>query len=195
MNRTRIQKKKYQVIYADPPWTYKDKASAGKRGASSKYKVMTVDELCQMLPYIDSIAAPDCLLAMWWVGPLPEEALKVVAAWGFKLKTMLGFSWVKLTKKNSKIFFGMGNWTRANSEHCLFAVRGKPKVINRSVSQVIFAKIREHSRKPDETRDRLVQLMGNVPRIELFARQRHKGWDAMGNQLPVTRIRVNKRRW
>lgn len=172
---------KYKIIYADPPWEYRDKASAGKRGASHKYRVMGIDLLANMKPFIDSIAADDCLLAMWWVPPMPQEALALINSWGFKLKTMKGFTWHKITK-HGKDHFGMGNWTRANTEDCLFAVRGKPKRICASVRQLIHAPIREHSRKPDEARDRLVELMGDVPRIELFARQNHPGWDVFGNE-------------
>lgn len=170
----------YQLIYADPPWTYNDKAAAGKRGAGFKYDLMTLDAL-KALP-IQQIAAKDCLLAMWWVGPMPQEALDLVKAWGFTLKTMKGFTWHKLTK-HGKDHFGMGHWTRGNTEDCLFAVKGKPKRVNAGVSQIITAPIREHSRKPDEVRNALVKLMGDVPRIELFARQRHEGWQAWGNEL------------
>jgi N6-adenosine-specific RNA methylase IME4 len=169
--------KKYTLIYADPPWTYRDKASAGKRGACHKYEVMTIEDICS-LPVAD-IAADDCLLAMWHVPPMPMEALKVVEAWGFKFKTMKGFTWNKTTK-NGLDHFGMGNYTRANSEDCLFAIKGKPKRVSASVRQMIHAQRMEHSRKPMVARSRLVELMGDVPRIELFARQQFFGWDSWG---------------
>jgi len=137
-----------------------------------------------MRSYIDSIAGKNCFLAMLWVPPMPEEALKVMSAWGFSLKNMKGFTWHKLTR-HGKDHFGMGNWTRANSEDCLFATRGHPKRISASVRQLIIAAVGEHSRKPDAARDRLVQLLGDVPRIEFFSRQRVDGWDSWGDQLPV----------
>jgi len=170
----------YQLIYADPPWVYDDKAAAGQRGAGFKYDLMTAEALAA-LP-IAAIAAPDCVLAMWWVPPQPREALALIDAWGFKLKNMKGFTWVKETA-NGKRHFGMGHWTRANSEDCLIATRGKPKRANAGVSQLVVAKTREHSRKPDEVREGLVTLCGDVPRIELFARQQHPGWDCWGNEL------------
>lgn len=173
---------RYKLIYADPAWEYRDKASAGKRGACHKYPVMSLDAI-KRLP-ITKIAADDCLLAMWWVPPMPQEALDVVAAWGFTLKTMHGFTWHKLSKTGKRDHFGMGNLTRANAECCLFATRGKPKRISARVRSLIVSPVREHSRKPDEARDRLVALMGDVPRVELFARQRYDGWDAFGNQVP-----------
>jgi N6-adenosine-specific RNA methylase IME4 len=174
--------KAHQIIYADPPWTYRDKCHSGKRGASYKYALMTQDDLIAMRPFIDSISAPDCLLAMWWTPPLALEALELMEQWGFELKTMKGFTWHKITK-NKRDFFGMGNWTRANTEDCLFATRGKPKRVSAAVPQLIHAPRREHSRKPDEARDRLVKLMGDVPRIELFARQRVAGWEAWGDEI------------
>lgn len=170
----------YNIIYADPPWNYRDKANAGKRVASHKYDIIPVDELCRL--EVAEIAADDCLLAMWWVAPMPEDALKVVRAWGFKLKTMKGFTWRKTTI-NGKEHFGMGNWTRTNSEDCLFAIKGKPNRVSKSVRQMINSPVREHSRKPDEARDRLVDLMGDIPRIELFARYRFLGWDAWGMEV------------
>lgn len=170
----------YTVIYADPPWSYRDKANAGKRGAEHKYPCMTLEALMR-LP-VARLAAADCLLAMWWVPPMPAEALALVKAWGFTLKTMKGFTWHKTTV-NGKSHFGMGNWTRANTEDCLFAVRGKPRRVSAGVRQFIEAPRGAHSAKPPEVRDRLVQLMGDVPRLELFARQKCPGWDAWGYEV------------
>lgn len=172
--------KKYNLIYADPAWSYRDKCHSGKRGAGYKYPTMTLADICA-LP-IARIAADDCLLAMWHVAPMPLEAIEVVRAWGFTLKTMKGFTWYKITK-NGHRHFGMGNYTRANSEDCLFAVKGKPKRASAAVSQLITAQIGKHSEKPAEARNRLVQLMGDVPRIELFARVDTVGWDVWGNDV------------
>jgi len=172
--------KKYNIIYADPPWSYRDKANSGKRGAAHKYDVMNIDDLCKMP--VNDLAADDCLLAMWWVPPMPKEALALVEAWGFELKTMFGFTWHKQTV-NGLDHFGMGNWTRANQEAVLFATKGKPKRIAKNVRQIIHAKIGEHSAKPPETRDRLIDLMGNVPRLEMFARTKTDGWDCFGNEI------------
>lgn len=181
--------KKYELIYADPAWTYRDKCNAGERGAGYKYDLMSLDQICA-LPVAD-IAADDCLLAMWWVPPMPGEALEVVKSWGFQLKTMKGFTWHKLTK-NGKSHFGMGNWTRANTEDCLFATRGRPKRRSAGVRQFIEEiehddylneSIGRHSEKPAEARRRLELLLGEVQRIELFSRQRFPRWDAWGNEV------------
>lgn len=173
----------YPLIYADPPWTYRDSADDGARGACHKYATMTVEDICHLPVW--NIAAPDCLLAMWWVPTMPEEALMVMRMWGFRLATMKGFTWHKTTKTRREKM-GMGHYTRANTEDCLFAVRGRwaGRRIDAGVRQFISAPIREHSRKPDEAADRLVQLVGDVPRIDLFARATRPGWDVWGNEAP-----------
>jgi hypothetical protein len=119
---------------------------------------------------------------MWWVPPMPAEALRVVDMWGFRLTTMAGLTWAKRTK-HGRWAFGMGHWTRANSESCLIAVRGRPKRVSASVSQLIEAPVGRHSAKPPEARDRLTALCGDAPRIELFARERAAGWDAWGLEV------------
>lgn len=194
---------RYSVIYADPPWTYRDKARAGKRGVEFKYSTMTLDEI-KALP-VNEIAADDSILFLWVTWPLLVEGLDTLRAWGFKYKTV-GFVWIKLNKKFHDIFlkwlklafgsesrfldllekltfFGMGNWTHANSEICLMGVKGKPKRIDKSVRSVILSPIREHSQKPDEARERIEKLMGDVRRVELFARTRTPGWSVWGNDV------------
>jgi|SRR5476651_1687295 len=173
---------KYRAIYADPPWTYRDAAKAGKRGAGFKYPTMTLAELCR-LPVWDMADADCCLLAMWWVPTMPVEALKVVESWGFRLMTMKGFTWHKTNRKKGNSAIGMGHMTRANSEDCLFAVRGKlPARINAAICQHQTFPRMEHSAKPAGIRDLLVDLLGDVPRIELFAREQADGWHTWGNE-------------
>jgi len=174
--------KKYEVIYADPPWRFNNKNTGGsmKSGADSHYSTMNLDDICN-LP-ITKMTDNNCILFMWWVATQPMEALKVVNAWGFKLKTMTGFNWVKLTK-SEKLFFGMGFWTRAGSEMCLIAIKGNPKRISRSVRSVELAECTNHSKKPDIFKDRILQLCGDLTRIELFARNESKGWDVFGDDV------------
>ena len=111
-----------------------------------------------------------------------QDAMHLIAAWGFKYKT-IGFQWVKQNKSGNGFFFGLGRWTRGNTECCLIATKGKPKRISNSVGQLIVSPLREHSKKPDETRDKIIELMGDLPRIELFARQHAEGWDCWGNEV------------
>lgn len=173
---------KYKIIYADPPWNFDNKNTGGsmKSGASAKYNTMKVTHISNL--DINGIADDDCILFMWWVGSQPQEALELVKAWGFTLKTMTAFNWVKLTK-HRKPFFGMGFWTRAGSENCLIAVKGKPKPMSHSVRSVHSAITGKHSEKPDIFRDKIVELCGDLPRIELFAREKFEGWDSWGDEI------------
>lgn len=169
---------KYQVIYADPPWQYKDKGMH-RGGAERHYRTTSMDDLCR-LPIAD-ISAEDSTCFMWVTMPMLEEGLRLLSAWGFRYKTM-GFTWVKTNKNSGTPFWGMGHWTRANTELCLLGVRGKPKRVSPSVHSVVLAPVSRHSEKPDEVRSRIVQLMGDVPRLELFARTRTDGWDVWGDE-------------
>ncbi len=110
------------------------------------------------------------------------EGLSVINSWGFKYKTM-GFLWIKQNKKKDSLFYGMGRWTRGNAEVCLLATKGKPKRDSRAVRQLLFHPIGKHSQKPPEVRDKIVELLGDISRIELFARDRAKDWDAWGNEI------------
>lgn len=173
---------KFNIIYADPPWQFKNRNTGGslKSGANTHYPTMIIEDICN-IP-VEKFAAKDCVLFMWWVGSMPDEALMVVRRWGFKLKTMTGFTWVKLTKMRKK-FFGMGFWTRQGSENCLIAVKGKPKRINAAIRAVVEAEIGIHSEKPNIFRKLIIELMGDLPRIELFARQATSGWYIWGNEV------------
>ena len=170
----------YEVVYADPPWSYRDKASAGKRGACYKYAVTDTDSICRL--EVRAIAAPNSACFLWATFPMLADALRVMRSWGYDYKTA-AFVWVKTNKKADTDFFGMGNWTRANAEICLLGIRGRPKRISAAVRQVIRRPILRHSEKPPEIRDRIVKLMGSVPRVELFARSKTPGWDAWGNDI------------
>lgn len=132
---------------------------------------------------IEALSQNDCVLFMWVTFPFLEKGLEVIKAWGFTYKTC-GFTWVKKCKKSNGWFFGNGYWTRANAEICLLATKGNPKRVSKSVHQICDARIREHSRKPDEIRDRITDLLGDLPRIELFARQNVDGWDRWGLEAP-----------
>lgn len=178
---------KYTLIYADPPWQYRDKAKSGERGVDFQYPTMELADICR-LPVWD-MAAENCLLAMWWVPTQPTEALKVMDAWGFRLMTMKGFTWHKTNKHAGNSKLGMGHMTRANSEDCLFAVRGKlPERLDAGISQHVTAPFTKHSAKPPEVRDLLVRLLGDVPRVELFARSGAEGWHSWGNESPHSDI-------
>ena len=175
-----LPNKRYSIIYADPAWHYQTWGEGGKRNVTSKYKTMSMQEIWD-LPVCD-IAENDCVLFLWVTYPLLVEGVETIKRWGFTYKTC-AFSWVKKNKVADSLFWGLGYWTRANNEICLLGTKGNPKRVSKSVHQVVVDKIREHSRKPDCVRDRIVQLCGDLSRIELFARQRVEGWDAWGNEV------------
>jgi len=185
--------KKYQIIYADPPWNYnnwspiKDKKlsiGCGRMG----YPTMKLEELCK-LP-IPNIADKKCILFLWATLPCLNQALEVIKAWGFIYKCC-AFSWVKINPVSKTYYSGMGNWTLGNVELCLLATHKEfPKRVN-PVKQLIVAPVGKHSSKPREVRNKIIELVGDLPRIELFARkdkelfedESFKGWDVWGNEV------------
>lgn len=131
---------------------------------------------------METLAEKDCLLFLWATFPQLPEALRLIRAWGFTFKTV-AFVWLKLNKKSPTWFYGLGYWTRGNAEICLLAKRGKPKRRSAGVHQFIIPPVEEHSKKPDVTRDKIIELAGDLPRVELFARQKAPGWDVLGNEV------------
>ena len=171
----------FQCILADPPWSYNDKRGSKPAWGAMTYKTMPTQSIAS-LP-VTAIAAPDCALFMWATMPLLPDAFAVLAGWQFDYITC-AFVWVKQNPKNGGIYSGMGHWTNQNAELCLLARRGKPCRVARNVKQIILAPRGRHSAKPPEVRDRIVRLIGDVPRIELFAREQPKGWEVWGNEVP-----------
>lgn len=186
--------RKYNILYGDPPWKYKDKLKTQGGGADRKYPTMTVEEIAA-LP-VRLVAADNAVLFLWVTWPFLFAAERVVRAWGFEYKTV-AFVWLKTNQRRDPDqgsffaddffavddFLGMGNWTRSNTEIVILGTRGKPVRHSSAVRQLIFWPIMEHSRKPPIVRDRIVDLAGDRPRLELFARDRAQGWDAFGNQV------------
>jgi len=179
--------KKYKIIYADPPWQYRVYSQKGQgRSAENHYHTMNIKDI-MALP-VDKIADKDCILFLWITFPCLKEGIEVMERWGFKYKTC-GFNWVKRNKKKNTYFMGLGFWTRSNSEVCLIGTKGQPKRVSKSVPQICDARIMEHSRKPAEIRERIVELCGELPRVELFARDKVKGWDSLGDEIDGKDIR------
>lgn len=171
----------YNVIYADPPWAYRVWSEKGKgRSAENHFHTMPLKDICAL--DVAAVAAKDCVLFLWATFPQLMDAFEVIASWGFTYRTV-AFVWVKLNRVSLTHFFGLGYWTRANAEVCLLATRGLPRRVSKKVRQVIEAPIGRHSAKPDEARQRIVALMGDVSRIELFARERPVGWDVWGDEV------------
>lgn len=170
----------FKVVYADPPWHYNDSNNQGQRGAAHKYALMPPSEIAA-LP-VRNIVARDACLFLWVTMPQLPVAFGIMEAWGFKYKTV-AFTWMKTTSTGA-LFFGLGHWTRANAELCLLGTRGKPKRVSASVSQAVMSNVGRHSTKPPLVRHRIVELCGDVPRIEMFARENTPGWTTWGTEAP-----------
>jgi N6-adenosine-specific RNA methylase IME4 len=186
----------YRAILADPPWRFRtwNKRTAIPRTRSAgtnvcaavHYDTMTIEDL-RALP-VGDLAAPDCSLFLWACWPNLVDAFSVIEAWEFEYKTC-AFAWTKAHAGQLEMFdddiegtLGMGYWTRANTEPCLLATRGRPQRLNADVRQAIIEPRREHSRKPDCVRGRIERLVAG-PFVELFARSQRPGWDAWGNEI------------
>ncbi len=175
--------KKYSVIYADPPWLYNPRNNKGTKfgsGAGGHYGLLSNEQIAN-LP-VERIANRNCALFLWVTFQYLNEQIKIIERWGFTYKT-LGFSWIKTNPKNSKPFFGVGYYAKSNCEVCLMGIKGKMKPVSNKVSSCIISPRRRHSQKPDDVRNRIVELFGDIPRIELFAREQANGWDAWGNEV------------
>ncbi len=179
---------KFNILYVDPPWQYEQKRLSG--AAEKHYLTLSDEELYHLK--VNDIAAKDCILFLWVTYPKLKEALKAIENWGFYYKTV-GFVWLKQNRKSPTWFFGLGFWTRGNTEVCLIAVKGKPKRISAKVSQLIINPVEEHSKKPDIVREKIVELAGDLPRAELFARNESPGWVCVGNEIDGMDIRDSLR--
>jgi N6-adenosine-specific RNA methylase IME4 len=178
----------FGAILADPPWRFEpySRDTGLDRAADSHYQTQTTADLAS-LP-VGELATADSILFLWICWPNLKDGLEVIDAWGFTYKTC-AFCWTKADNRQPDFFqdelpaqVGMGFWTRANSEVCLLATRGKPKRLNADVRQAIIAPRREHSRKPDGIHERIERLAA-PPYLELFARQTRPGWTCCGDEV------------
>lgn len=181
--------KKYQIIYADPPWQYDTteclaKTSILNGDINIHYDTMTTDELKE-IP-IDDISEKDSLLYIWIVSPMLPDALEVMTAWGFVYSTV-GFIWYK-QKANP------GHYTLSECELCLIGKKGKIPELRgaRNIRQFLSKERSKHSKKPSEIRYRIEKMFPNHTRIELFSRDKIEGWDCWGNQVPTDEQKLLK---
>ena len=167
----------FGLIMADPPWSYDMRSEKGyAKSPEAHYRTMDLAAI-KALP-VELLAAPDCLLWLWALGPQLPQAMEVITAWGFTFKT--GGHWAKVGT-SGKQHFGTGYILRNAGEPFLIATRGAPKT-TRATRSVIIAPVREHSRKPDEAFDAASRLMPGVQRLELFSRQNRPGWISWGDE-------------
>lgn len=187
-----LQRNHYRAILADPPWVFNSLWGGRPEKIGNNYPSRAIERHYDLMEDGDigklpvaELAADDCVLFMWTCWPVLQRSFAVLDAWGFTYKTC-AFSWMKadpyrLFALEEDIYMGLGYWTRANTEPCLLATRGKPKRRSAGVRQGILSPRREHSRKPDEIYDRIEALVDG-PYLELFARTQRPGWDCWGNE-------------
>lgn len=186
---------KYQVIVADPCWSYEDKlrrmkAVGTRRSADSHYVTMSLEEI-MALP-VQSIAADTCILALWCPNSLLfSHGYPTLTAWGFTYKQK--FEWVKTTNDGSRARPGMGRMFRNATEPALIGVRGKPKCLDKAQLGVAMDPWLGHSKKPDTLQRRLEKMFAG-PRAELFARRDLSGWTCTGLECPST-LGVSIQEW
>lgn len=171
------------AVYMDPPWHFQTRSAAGEgRSANTHYTTGLIDRIMSDLAPVKDIAADSAVLLMWMVDWGPRLALALIEALGFEHKTT-AFTWAK--SEGDGWHMGQGFWTRANPEDCWLATRGSPKRLHADVRQLIVAPVTEHSRKPDETYERIERLVEG-PYLELYARHPRQGWVSWGNELAFT---------
>lgn len=176
--------KKYKIIYVDPAWPYtkfsNDKIKLGNtKRRITPYRPLSLEDI-KALP-VNKIAEKDSVLLLWTTGPHNNSAIEVIKAWGFKYTTWQ-YAWLKRNKNIHSFHTGYGHYTGSNAELCILAKKGKGlPVLRHDIEQVYDGPVTEHSKKPDVFRQRTVQIFGDLPRIELFARTKIHGWDTWGN--------------
>lgn len=167
----------YKIILADPPFRYEGNKARPSDTIEKHYPTMSLDDLKAMLPEIDKIAAPDCVMYMWAMSPKLAEAIELMAAWNFSYRTCA--VWDKLT-------IGMGYWFRQQHELLLVGIRGNPGTPLKETreSSIFRFKRTRHSEKPDYIRAYIERCFSDAKRIELFAREKFHKWDVWGNEAP-----------
>lgn len=167
----------YRSIVADPPWPYEIRSDDPSHRGTQPYPQMSIDDICALK--VASLAHDDCLLWLWTTNHHMREAFMVLDAWGFQQKTIL--TWVKDK-------FGVGNWLRGQTEHCLLATRGKPVVQLTNQTTVLLGPVRAHSQKPEEFYA-LVEHLCPAPRYAgLFFREKRRNWDCHGDEIRTDAI-------
>lgn len=167
----------FDVIVADPPWSYRK--SAGHGVAGDQYSTMSIEDIMGL--NVARLAAKNCALCLWGTWPLMAESLQVIESWGFRFVTCL-FVWRK-TYASGLPYMGLGHYTRSGSEFCLLAAKGSVPVASKDIHQVVDAPVTRHSQKPAVTYSAIEILWPNARRLELFSRRRWPGWDAWGDQV------------
>lgn len=172
--------KKYKVIYADPPWEYRNRIGGHGTNVKDHYETMSMKELYDL--DVKSISDKDCALFLWTTDSYLKRAISLMESWGFKYKT-IAFVWLKLTPSKKPVY-NPAPYTGKSCEICLLGLKGHvTKYIVERPKQFCSTIRQGHSEKPNQIRQRIQNMFPDVPKIELFERQRFDGWDAFGNEI------------
>jgi N6-adenosine-specific RNA methylase IME4 len=183
----------FRMFLADPPWREEMRSEAGEaKSPQAQYRCMTIEELIAFGQHVQYVCAEDAVCLMWTPSPLLKLGIGVLESWGFEYKSAL--SWAKESKNSGdldtedddhKFTFGTGYIFRSAAEFMLCGTRGEPKWKrepgSRSIRNLLYAPVREHSRKPDQQYEIAEKLMAG-PYLELFSRTSRPGWDHFGDQ-------------
>ena len=179
---------RYKVFYADPPWRYSDSGPIGSTDnygrAERHYPTLSLEELCgeENLPNGSNLAADvraaaedSAVLFLWSTAPMNEDALRVIRAWGFDYKTQLIWDKVK---------HNFGHYVSVRHELLLVSTKGSctPEVKELHDSVVEIERSGRHSEKPEYFRQLIDRLYPSRNRLELFAREKRRGWNCWGNE-------------
>lgn len=168
--------KKYQIIYVDPPWEVKRGPLWNSNGPSRPlpYPTMSLEEI-KKLP-VNKISEQDAHLYLWTINKYIPDAYAVAKSWGFNVSCLL--TWCK-----PKHGIGIGGTFIQTTEHLLFCRKGKLSSKKRIDTTWFEQKRLSHSTKPIFFRNLIVEVSGDLPRVELFARNKFDGWDSWGNEI------------
>jgi site-specific DNA-methyltransferase (adenine-specific) len=183
--------KKYNVIYADPPWpeSYESMIPCKERrqqgallDARKHFTTVSEAEIAMLGFGLEEYVADNCALFLWSTSRHLPMALRIMNVWGFRFVNV-AFTWMKKNPKSGTPFVGLGFYTKHNAEFCLLGVRGSMRPVQFNVPSAVYEPKAAAFTKPATVRDRIVRLFGDVPRLELFARQQYEGWDVWGNEV------------
>ena len=177
---------KFNVLVADPPWSYNNKKTGGnhKSGSIQKYKTMSRRQLIDLQDLIEDVTTNDCVCFLWVTNPMLYDGLQILGNWFFEYKTMV--TWVKSNH------FGMGYWFRGNTEHILVGAREKAKPLRCQKINVFTCSPNGHCVKPYMAYALIEEATKNIPNrkiLELFARKQYKDWTCIGEEITGNNIR------
>ena len=167
--------KKYEIIYADPPWkiSYYPRENR-KKMKWENYQLMKFEDIKKMP--IKNMGSDNSVLFLWSTNTFLPKALELIKEWGYKYHCTITWK-----KDNGITMRGMHRTT----EFMLFCYKGKfPNIgSGKAFPCHVEHKRGKHSEKPNLFRKLIIEKFGDLPRLELFAREKREGFDVFGNEV------------